>query len=748
MRYFLTKVEVEGFRGISKRRELELHPKLTILIGPNSSGKSSFIEAIEWGLVGDKVPREVYTKRRRTAIRNKYTRNTEVKIHYNDGQGRGFVIKAHLPRHREYMPEIDREGPLKGLVAAHIGFKDYIRSVVYAQADPRVIIEKAEHLNTAIDSILGLKAYKDFMKCIEECISKVERKEEALANELYKFKEELTRKYEGLIRKIEKIQSILKKYGIDPSQVSLKKIRDELKKLIPPDYKGDIPEDVEGLRRTIEEFKKLWEITPKLPTYQQALLCELEQEKKGLVNRKERLKSERTKCYEWLQQLESLIKDLSNIEEKLKGKNLEKLRSQLAEKEYQVRQIDNEIKKLNSMIEEMNEEYSIVEKAWNFLKKSKKAYCPVCNRELTTGFLRKRATLEIIEKRLESLKSEVEDLVERRDKLARELKDLNNERDQLEKQIEKIEQLQRERNKFRREIKNLLEEVSKSPRIARALENPSVARELLNETIRRIDEEICNIEKEIKRKEKQIEDLKRLIEESRARAEELSREKLRKMDIIYSELEYILLHKSVSRLEDLIEKEPWKLLEKFICKLEALRLMLIKLMNITKEVHESEAKEKLKEFNKILDDVYRALYEHPYFKHIEVRLKEIRSGTEPNRYDIICISERGEEEGIDVLNTSAQNAISLAVYITSARLGLHPLSILLLDDPTQTFDERHVRKLAEALEKISEDVQVVVATADERFQKALIELFYDKAYIYKFEKDWAPEEGPIFERLR
>src|SRR5499427_3689997 len=54
---FLREVEVEGFRGIGPARTLELRPGpgLTLVVGRNGSGKSSFAEGLEVLLTGDSL---------------------------------------------------------------------------------------------------------------------------------------------------------------------------------------------------------------------------------------------------------------------------------------------------------------------------------------------------------------------------------------------------------------------------------------------------------------------------------------------------------------------------------------------------------------------------------------------------------------------------------------------------------------------------------------------------------------------
>ncbi len=54
---FLSSVTVAGFRGVGPQRTLKLEPKpgLTLVVGRNGSGKSSFAEAIELSLTGDSI---------------------------------------------------------------------------------------------------------------------------------------------------------------------------------------------------------------------------------------------------------------------------------------------------------------------------------------------------------------------------------------------------------------------------------------------------------------------------------------------------------------------------------------------------------------------------------------------------------------------------------------------------------------------------------------------------------------------
>jgi DNA repair exonuclease SbcCD ATPase subunit len=53
-----TAVQSKNFRGWLGKHELRLGPGLTLLVGENASGKSSALNAIEWGLFGGEVARK------------------------------------------------------------------------------------------------------------------------------------------------------------------------------------------------------------------------------------------------------------------------------------------------------------------------------------------------------------------------------------------------------------------------------------------------------------------------------------------------------------------------------------------------------------------------------------------------------------------------------------------------------------------------------------------------------------------
>ena len=76
---FLKSITVEGFRGIGKEATLDLTPGpgLTLVVGRNGSGKSSFAEALELLLTGDTYRWAQRTKVWRDGWRNLHHRRPE-----------------------------------------------------------------------------------------------------------------------------------------------------------------------------------------------------------------------------------------------------------------------------------------------------------------------------------------------------------------------------------------------------------------------------------------------------------------------------------------------------------------------------------------------------------------------------------------------------------------------------------------------------------------------------------------------
>lgn len=72
-----------------------------------------------------------------------------------------------------------------------------------------------------------------------------------------------------------------------------------------------------------------------------------------------------------------------------------------------------------------------------------------------------------------------------------------------------------------------------------------------------------------------------------------------------------------------------------------------------------------------------------------------------------------------VLSQGEMHSLALSVFLPLMMQGESPFGFVLIDDPVQVMDEHAVGGLADALESVSDDLQVVVFTHDLRLQQAL-----------------------------
>ena len=58
----LNSAKIQGFRGINELKEIKFGPNITILRGQNGQGKTSILQAIEFGITGELPEFKSFTK--------------------------------------------------------------------------------------------------------------------------------------------------------------------------------------------------------------------------------------------------------------------------------------------------------------------------------------------------------------------------------------------------------------------------------------------------------------------------------------------------------------------------------------------------------------------------------------------------------------------------------------------------------------------------------------------------------------
>lgn len=185
----LKSLSVGPFRGFAKQEDFDLASPLVLIYGPNGTGKSSFCEALEFGLLGSVA--EAESKRFRNQheyIRNAHTKSfTPPALVGLDSQGSDIIISANEALYRFCFVEKNR-------------IDNFSRIAAQAPAKQTELIS----------TLFGLDAFTDFVRNFTDTIDgKYIDLEGVKAKKLAKEREALTGYQQQLTTSIsEEIQNI------------------------------------------------------------------------------------------------------------------------------------------------------------------------------------------------------------------------------------------------------------------------------------------------------------------------------------------------------------------------------------------------------------------------------------------------------------------------------------------------------------------------------------------------------------
>ena len=147
--------------------------------------------------------------------------------------------------------------------------------------------------------------------------------------------------------------------------------------------------------------------------------------------------------------------------------------------------------------------------------------------------------------------------------------------------------------------------------------------------------------------------------------------------------------------------------------------------------------------DKLLSTVYQRLTHQRSFELVRVYHDPEKIG----HLELRVASRRKPEKNYppNVLNGQASKALHLVPYFVFSRFqtDLLELDLLLIDDPSESFDTSHVALLIEELRIASEHAQLIVASHEqEKFSSHLGDHFDDDDYMVKVVSDFDPMSGP------
>jgi len=146
------------------------------------------------------------------------------------------------------------------------------------------------------------------------------------------------------------------------------------------------------------------------------------------------------------------------------------------------------------------------------------------------------------------------------------------------------------------------------------------------------------------------------------------------------------------------------------------------------------AEAKIKSTKTAISAIYRELAQRSDYPDIEI---------DPEKYEVMAVRDGESEVALRILNKGDINCAALSIFLALATSKdlTHNIASILLDDPSQSLDPAHKERLANILNRVLEDKQLVIATSEDDFGTHLRSKLTKKKGIYTMEK-WTEGTGP------
>jgi len=241
----LTHISLENFKNFGKK-EIDFTPGINVLQGPNGSGKTSILEAIEFALYGSVIGRgglEPLIRFGETSASVSLTFEAE-----DSAQKRVFTVSRSLSKGEtgtstvktQLLKDGSEVSSKKVRVDAELirligmNHTSYANAVYLRQGEIRSLLEAGKEREREIDRMIGLGVFEDVWRDLRKTESDLEREtsraKEALVGlraevqTLLSVSEELSRRMEEKIRLEDEIQSaeeaLAKAGGLTPTDTS------------------------------------------------------------------------------------------------------------------------------------------------------------------------------------------------------------------------------------------------------------------------------------------------------------------------------------------------------------------------------------------------------------------------------------------------------------------------------------------------------------------------------------------------
>lgn len=682
-------VAIEGFKGFTTRKEIDLRGRHAFLLGQNGNGKSSIIEAIRWGLFGSTGrPNEIvanrgYAARCRvdvTLIRDgKQWNFRRTLIRGVSGGSNGELTNEQGQEQpiREIMPQLDSLNAGEGM---HIIFAS---QSVPLRRQP----EDLTPFERTVFNHLGLTHPRALLSEVSDFIESQELAE-------HKFGEQLTDVRDQIDRQIAELHN--QRGAILGS----------------PPWPGNVTPTViqsENRVRTLIE-----DITGRPPDQSLSgvsLDGLLDNAEHALRDRRDQNQSTLESDLSQARECVATLGALYNIQEEIETQQSEAQDVQL---EFNTISGDMSVDKLRNSVDEERSaadalalRRQIVENASSLLRRDRteSLLCPICTAKYSRHEL---------ESRVQHAASQLSD-------------DIISNLTRLEARLKQAEELEGKIEGFRSRLAELEKEASKArasidENDVKGLSGASSA-DQIRSVMDSVDERKSSIEA-------QIEDQQGWLDATRATLAKLKDEER------FQEIQRTLVGCQQSRNRF---GEVQRAFDNLVLFGESVRTI----QQAVGTCLIGRLEEETPEVSANLTQVFAALTRHPWYDQLTIDKSKLP------RLELQVASSQdalalGHPTG--VLNGQAGSALELVPHFAFGQAEGAPTEVylVLLDDPTRSFDEEHIEILVERLADLGRNVQLIVASQETARLRTLLRKNFERAsYVVVEPNKWSYHDGPV-----
>ena len=734
----LSKIRIKGFRGFNEPYSFDFDHGVILIFGLNGAGKSSLLNAIEFGLFGkvEHFRGEEFTSTRDELI-NAFSSSREATVELwmkaSDGTRYHIKRKKKMGERASILSFRIDEEEFEGRIAQEkiddlleLTLMDFHSSVYLRQGLLRDIVTGSpKERARAIDSLIGIIDINEILESIPVgyALDNVRNLETMIG----KIDAERIGASKTLERELDEMKADLNKRGflqpITPKAAA--KLHDKIVGSLHSlaEKIGVERKEVEKPTATVEELRKA---VKELTHYQRYLLKEPGSKISGIQSRKDDIEHFQGALSNKILRLEDLMQEHQDIF-RVYGERLT---------------IDDEIKaKMRDLteakkeIEAFSENISLHKSALSIVSRSKRDQCPLCKSEFDRTLLMKR-----IERELKSIKA------------SKEFRKSQQEEKNLEQAISGLRTVLDRFLEIDREFASIKEIVESD---CRDLEISSIVPlddRLFELGLKSFTNQMRILQGRLEDRSFELEKQEKEIREEK---NQLLLEAEENIDILRLMIDHL---QKKNRLSNLIGILPESFKEK-----ERLEIRLNKVQKYSRNLkilcqylessRTKAASEILNALKPQMNLIYTRLRPHPVYDTIDIEVKrgKGRAGKRLFSYMIKAVSKDQEKKTfVKTRFSQAQMNISgLSIFLALVLGAPHKFELIILDEPDQSLDLDHKENLATILRDLQNHKQIIVSTQDEEFQKILLEKLVppsgERRAIYDFH-DWEPEHGPRITR--